>query len=142
MIVPPEVLTMAFGSVGGFVMRHIAEKRNHEHLQHMAAVNALEAEDESKDKAAERAGLWVRRFLVLSVSFGAIFAPFLLSTCSDTPTVVQYTEKARGLLGWIFGGEGKQVMRFKEITGYLLSEEVLHAFFAIIGFYFGQSVRK
>lgn len=96
------------------------------------AIKTQAAADESADRAEARGGTggtWVRRFIVMSVLFAIVGAPFILSFFGISTFV-------EGEYGGIFGLFTDQ---FKEVKGFLLVTELRTALIAIIGFYFGQS---
>ena len=88
------------------------------------------ADDDSADRAAVRGGIWMRRFIVVSIMLAVVYFPLLLSYSGGT-TVVETERAPWDFLGIFTGG-------FEEVRGYLIMPEVRTAVLAIIGFYFGQ----
>ena len=132
---------MGASAIGGFLMKQQAEGRKERHAEHLRAIEGFRFLEESRGRAAGVPGKWIRRFLVASIVFAVILAPFLVAVFSEAATVVQYTE-SRG--GWLWGlfGPGRERMRFEPITGYLLTAETRHALLAVVAFYFGQAAAK
>jgi hypothetical protein len=141
--IPTELATMGISAIAGFVFRYMAERAKERKEILSEAIEALKVSDASRDAAAERGnradgatgGTQIRRFLVVSVIFAIIFAPFVLSFIS-IPTVVELTHQTGGFLGL---GK-KTVTEFVEINGFLIAPEVRSCVPAIIGFYFGQAI--
>lgn len=135
-----ELLTMLFGSVTGFIFRYMAERAKEKADFYQAALKMKAAEDDSSDRAAQReptdVGKWVRRIIVVSVLFGVILAPFILSLIGLSTIVQVETENP----SWFFGmfGGGTEIS-FIELKGYLMSQEVRQTLTAIVGFYFGNA---
>ena len=133
---------MGGSSVLGFAMRSMATARKMNHVRSMAAITRrFRHAEESADSAAARPGAWVRRGLVVSIVFATILAPFILGY-TDTPIVYQYVENVKGLLALILGGQGKEIVTFRSIDGYLITDTMEHCLAAIFGFYFGQGIGK
>lgn len=139
---PVEILTMFGGSVVGFFFKLVAKRLENEQKRFEMLMKAQKAADESADSAVKRvsidAGKWVRRLIVISVLFGVILAPFII-TFFSYPIVVEDIITKKVLFG-LLGTKTEPV--FVEINGYLLVPEIRQALTAIIGFYFGQSTVK
>ncbi len=135
-----ELLTLLGGGITGFIFRYLAERAKEKAEFYRMAIGAKKASDESADAAAKREpmdyGKWVRRIIVMSVLFGVILAPFILSLIG-VPSIVQIEEIKDTWLWGIFGG-GTEI-KFVEIQGYLMAPEVRQTLTAIIGFYFGNA---
>ena len=138
---PVELITMGASAIGGFLMKQQAEARKERHAEHMRAMEGITMAENSRMRAANIPGKWIRRFLVASIVFAVILAPFLLTAFSDASTVVQFSE-TRG--GWLWGlfGPAKEKVHFQPLDGYLVAPETRHALLAIIAFYFGQAAAK
>jgi hypothetical protein len=139
---PVEILTMFGGSVVGFFFKLVAKRAEMEQKRFEMLMKAQEAADKSADKAVKRVGIeagkWVRRLIVISVLFGVILAPFII-TFFNHPIVVEDIITKKVLWG-LLGTKTEPV--FVEIQGYLLVPEIRQALTAIIGFYFGQATIK
>ena len=135
-----ELITMIGGTIVGFIFRYLAERAKERHELFKRAIAWKAAEDESADKAAKRVpvdvGKWVRRAIVMSVLFGVILAPFVLSLLGYSTVVEVETQSPEWLFG-LFGG-GTEVL-FVELDGYLMVPEVRQTLTAIVGFYFGNA---
>tara|TARA_R110002051_G_scaffold323534_2_gene417513 strand:+ start:246 stop:656 length:411 start_codon:yes stop_codon:yes gene_type:complete len=129
---PIELLSLIGGGVSGFVFKLIGTMVERQSALAELAIKTQAAADVSADRAEARGGAggtWVRRFIVMSVLFAIVGAPFILSFF-EISTFVE------GEYGGIFGLFTEQ---FKEVKGFLLVTELRTALLAIIGFYFGQS---
>ncbi len=126
----PELLSLLAGGASGFVMKLIASQQAHSQAMFERSLVAAEAADLSADKAAARGGIWMRRFIVVSVMLAVIYFPLVVSMLNGVTTIE--TERAPWDLFGIFTGG------FEEVKGYLIMPEVRTAVLAIIGFYFGQ----
>jgi len=140
MPIPLELLTMFGGSITGFIFRFMAERAKDRQDQFKMMMDRHKAEEDSRNKAVERvpidAGKWVRRAIVISVLFGVILAPFILSIFGYSTIVEVEQEKSDFLFG-LFGGGGERI--FVELQGYLIVPEVRQTLSAIVGFYFGSA---
>ena len=141
-MIPAEIMTMFGGSVVGFFFKIVAKRAENEQKRFEMLMKEKEAADISADKAVERvsvdAGKWVRRLIVVSVLFGVILAPFVV-TFFNHPIVVEELVTRKILWGLL--GTKTEPM-FVEVEGYLLVPEIRQALTAIIGFYFGQATVK
>ena len=138
-----ELITMGVSTLAGFAMRYMAESRKEAHARQTDRIERFNAEEDSKKRAEAIFAPFIRRFLVISIVFAVVFATFIIAVWfPETPVVIQYTEVVKGLGARIFGGEGREVNRFVAVHGYVVTEEVRHALFAIIGIYCGQSVGR
>jgi hypothetical protein len=139
MPVPPELLTMGFGTVTGFLFKFMAERAKQREQQFKMMIQSRELAVKEADAASKRdgeSGKWVRRFIVMSTMFGVILAPFVLALF-DYPIFMQITEEKNKYVFGLFGG-GTET-KFVELGGYLIIPEVRQTLSAIIGYYFGQS---
>ena len=138
-MIPAEILTMAGGSVVGFFFKLVAKRAENEQKRFEMIMKEKKFADESADNAVNRvsvdAGKWVRRLIVVSVLFGVILAPFIV-TFMNHPIVVEEIITKKILWG-LLGTRTEPV--FIEVNGYLLIPEIRQALTAIIGFYFGQA---
>jgi hypothetical protein len=135
-------MTMFGGSVVGFFFKLVAKRAENEQKRFEMMMKEKKMADESADNAVKRvsvdAGKWVRRLIVVSVLFGVILAPFVV-TFFHHPIVVEELV-TRKILWGLLGTKTEPV--FVEIEGYLLVPEIRQALTAIIGFYFGQATVK
>jgi hypothetical protein len=137
-----DLLVMGASSALGFVFRFLAESRKAKDEALKRAIQSQEASTKSADAAAERGGsggIWVRRFIVVSVVLAVIGFPFIASFFS-VPTFVEVTESSRA---WLFGLiGGKERVSYHQVDGYLLVEENRIVLLAVSSFYFGQAAGK
>jgi len=135
-------MTMAGGSLVGFFFKLVAKRAENEQKRFEMIMREKKFIEESVNNAVERvpieAGKWVRRLIVVSVLFGVILAPFVV-TFLNHPIVVEELV-TRKILWGLLGTRTEPV--FIEIEGYLLVPEIRQALTAIIGFYFGQATVK
>ena len=141
-MIPVEIMTMAGGSLVGFFFKLVAKRAENEQKRFEMIMREKKFIEESVNNAVERvpieAGKWVRRLIVVSVLFGVILAPFVV-TFLNHPIVVEELV-TRKILWGLLGTRTEPV--FIEIEGYLLVPEIRQALTAIIGFYFGQATVK
>ena len=141
-MVPVEILTMGGGALVGFFFKLVAKRAENEQKRFEMIMREKNFIEESANNAVKRvpieAGKWVRRLIVVSVLFGVILAPFVV-TFFNHPIVVEELV-TRKILWGLLGTRTEPV--FIEIEGYLLVPEIRQALTAIIGFYFGQATVK
>lgn len=125
-----ELLSLLAGGVSGFVMKLIAFQVQAQQELFKQTMAWIPVADESADKASSRGGIWMRRFLVVSIMLAVVYFPLIMAF-AEIDTVVETERAVWDIFGIFTGG-------FEEITGYLIMEEVRSAVMAIIGFYFGQ----
>ena len=137
---PIELITMAAGGLTGFIFRYMAERAKERAELWKFAINQKKAEDDSADKAAKRVpvdvGKWVRRAIVVSILFGVVLAPLILSLLGQS-TIVEVETTGDEWLWGLFGGGSETI--FVELEGYLMVPEVRQTLSAIVGFYFGNA---
>ena len=122
-------------------MRKASEDRKDRHIEHLASIQRLEVGEKSRTRAGSVVGPWIRRFLVVSMVFAVIIAPFVIAVFTDKSTVFQYTESPRGFFAGLFGRVSEHY-HFEPLKGYVLSSETRQALMAVIAFYFGQGAAK
>jgi len=141
-VIPVEILTMGGGALVGFFFKLVAKRAENEQKRFEMIMREKNFIEESANNAVKRvpieAGKWVRRLIVVSVLFGVILAPFVV-TFFNHPIVVEELI-TRKILWGLLGTRTEPV--FIEIEGYLLVPEIRQALTAIIGFYFGQATVK
>ena len=141
-MIPAEILTMGGGAFVGFFFKLVAKRAENEQKRFEMIMREKKFIEESANNAVKRvpieAGKWVRRLIVVSVLFGVILAPFVV-TFFNHPIVVEELI-TRKILWGLLGTRTEPV--FIEIEGYLLVPEIRQALTAIIGFYFGQATVK
>ena len=133
---------MGGGALVGFFFKLVAKRAENEQRRFEMIMKDKHFVEESANNAVKRvpieAGKWVRRLIVVSVLFGVILAPFVV-TFFNHPIVVEELI-TRKILWGLLGTRTEPV--FIEIEGYLLVPEIRQALTAIIGFYFGQATVK
>lgn len=133
---------MGASSALGFVFRFLAEGRKAKDEALKRAIDAQRASSESADAAEKRGGaggVWVRRFIVISVVSAVIGFPFIASFF-NVPTFVEINEESRSFLFGLVGGKDK--IMYHQVDGYLLVKENRTVLLAVSSFYFGQAAGK
>lgn len=139
-MIPLELMTMAGGSIIGFVFRYMAERAKERQQQFEMMMKKEKMAEETRAAASQRdagdSGKLIRRIIVILILFGVILAPFILALLGK-PTIVEINEEKATFLFGLFGGGTED--RFIELPSYLLVPEVRQSLMAIIGFYFGSA---
>jgi len=139
-MIPMELITLATGSLTGFLFRFMAERAKDRQAQFEMLIAKKNADEESRTKASERenndSGKFIRRVIVMSILFGVVLAPFILALLGKSSIVEIDIEKPSYFFG-LFGG-GTETS-FVEMPSYLLIPEVRESLMAIIGYYFGSA---
>lgn len=133
------------GAILGHIFRRVAlqhkermEERGQLHEQRMAELDVVVA-----DRNAARGmagGTLIRRFIAFSIFAFVCWALYFFAY-TDLPIQVGETvERSGGILRDIFGG-AKEKLKFHEVHGLVLHPEHWTVVRALIGFYFGQSIK-
>lgn len=138
-----EILTFLGTGTMTFLMRFWENRAKEKQENFKMAMGKHEAFDKSADAAAKRvpidAGKINRRFMVFSLTFAVILAPFLLALM-NTPILVEVEVQRREWLFGLVGGGTKT--EFVPILGYPILNVVTHLFSVVGGWYFGSKVAK
>ena len=141
-MIPTEILTLFGGSITGFIFKFMAQRSQDNQKKFEMLMDRNKFAEDTRNAAAKRAtgsaGSWVRRFIVISIMFGVILAPFM-ATLLSIPVVLE-VDQTKPILFGLFGNRTEKI--FVESLGYVLIPEIRQALTAIIGFYFGQSTVK
>ena len=117
--------------------------------QQAALNNALQrsisqgkADNSNANDAGKRVtgyGVWVRRFIVISIVLSFVYFPFF-SAYSNMPQMVE----VKTTIGGYFWGlwPKRIIVDFIPITGYLMQDDTKEIMKAIMFFYFGKSGAK
>ena len=127
-----ELLAMIGGSASGFVFKLIGTLAANQQANLAMLLKRQKATDVSQNAAAKRGGEWVRRFIVVTVLFGVVVAPFLLAHSPEGVTV----GKEQNFFG-LFNNTS-----YETLSGYVILPEIRQTVLAIVGFYFGSSTVK
>lgn len=141
-LMTPELLSLLFGSLTGFIFKTIAIREQNKADQFNRMMTAIDKADNSADKASQRdgeSGKWIRRVIVLAVLFSVILAPFVLALLKE-PVVSQLVVRTPSYFFGLFGGNEKTV--FVKTYGYLMIPEIRTCFLSICGYYYGQAAAK
>lgn len=137
-----EIITLFAGSLVGFIFKFMAQRAKDNQAKFEMLMKQYQFSEDSRNNAANRdkskAGQWVRRFIVISIMFGVILAPFI-ATLVSIPVVLEVNTEKPVFFG-LFGTRTEKI--FVETLGYVLIPEIRQSLTAIIGFYFGQSTVK
>jgi hypothetical protein len=128
-----ELLAMLGGGVSGFVMKLIAAQVQNQAVMFDRMLQKQEVADTSADKAKERGGTWMRRFITVSTVFAIIIAPFIFAFTDVGVTIQTQTSGFLGLF---------KTVRWENVHGFVVLPEVRQTALAIVGFYFGSSQVK
>jgi hypothetical protein len=128
-----ELLAMLGGGVSGFVMKLIAAQVQNQATMFERMLQKQELADASADRAKERGGTWMRRFITVSTVFAIIIAPFIFAF---TDVGVSIQSETNGFLGLF------KTVRWENVQGFVVLPEVRQTALAIVGFYFGSSQVK
>ena len=128
-----ELLAMLGGGVSGFVMKLIAAQVQNQATMFVRMLQKQELADASADRAKERGGTWMRRFITVSTVFAIIIAPFIFAF---TDVGVSIQSESNGFLGLF------KSVRWENVQGFVVLPEVRQTALAIVGFYFGSSQVK
>jgi hypothetical protein len=138
-----ELISLFGGALAGFIFKFMAQRAADRQAQFEMFIKTIQEKDTSADKAAARsndaAGQWARRLIVISILFGVILAPFIM-TLIGKPISVEVQTPVKEYIFGLFSTGGKTV--YYELQSYLLIPEVRQALMAIVGFYFGQGAAK
>ena len=125
-----ELLAMLGGSVSGFVMKMIATQMQNQTRLFEQTLKMQGAADDSADRAAGRGGIWMRRFITVTVLFAIVVAPFIFAF---TDVGVSIQRETAGFLGFF------KTMKWDTVQGFVILPEIRQTALAIVGFYFGNS---
>lgn len=128
-----ELLAMLGGGVSGFVMKLIAAQVQNQATMFERMLQKQELADASADRAKERGGTWMRRFITVSTVFAIIIAPFIFAF---TDVGVSIQSESNGFLGLF------RTVRWENVQGFVVLPEVRQTALAIVGFYYGSSSIK
>lgn len=136
------------GAIAGYVFSAISQARKQAHEEKLALIDsalkvAAEA-DKSANEAAKRdnsaVGSRVRQFIIVSLVFSFVIAPFILCFFGDIPVAVEREQTYGGYFWGIIPEYSRQIVEY--VKGFYIPAEFKTAFMAIVGFYFGRSAAK
>jgi hypothetical protein len=135
-IMTTELLAMLGGGASGFIFKLIGTMVSNQQVLTEGLIKKQKASDDSADRADKRGGpggAWVRRFIVITVLFGVVVAPFLLAHSGDGVTVASEYSKWFGLMKGV---------NYETLYGYVILPEIRTSIITIVSFYFGSSTVK
>ena len=135
------------GALVGGILTWISQARKESHERQLALIEEarknVESADASADKAASRdntnSGTRIRQFIIVSLIFSFIVAPFILCWFK-VPMAVEYSKQTGGYLWGLIPEVTRYAIEY--VNGFYIPAEFKTAFMAIIGFYFGRSAAK
>ena len=136
---PIEATLGIISTVGGFVMKHMAQKRANQHALLKMSIQQTRELSLSANLAAKRSSPWLRKFAavtVLLVAFGGIL---LVSFFPDIPVSMPYDKTAKSFLGIFKWGGGKEVLI---ANGFVIEEWFKFSVITIVHFLFGSGCAK
>lgn len=138
----PELISLIGGGVVGFLFKYWAQRAQDQKEIFERLIKANAQTTENQDKAVKRVpidvGRNVRRLIVLSCLFAVVAAPFVLPFFGIPTFVELKQDQPEGLFGVI---PKTYKYYFIEVPGYFLAKENREVLLAVVGFYFGSSVK-
>lgn len=126
-----SLFAMGGSALFGFIFKLIANHQENKAKQQELLIAGVKASDESMDKAAKRAGIWMQRFVVLVMI--SLFA-YLVSGAGE-PTNIVETIKGQSFLWGLW--ETKPETVITAVNGAILDDTTRTAVLSIISFLFG-----
>jgi len=140
--IPVELLSMLGGAATGFLFKawSVAQQNKKEMFQ--MAMQKNEQQNKFMDAAAARTndsyGKTTRRLITIFIMI--MFLALIFMPLFDVKTVVESTPQTKSVLWGLIEWSSK--IKYTEIGGYLLTNEMRQALLAIISFYYGQGAAK
>lgn len=142
-----DIFTGALGGMeplaiagGGFIMKYMAEARASRSEDFQMAMKALGASSDAADKAADRGGAIMRRFIVVTVFLTLFGGLFWFAGDADIETTYAYITPIKERVFGLFQGGGK--LKTLTTNGFLVTPEMWRMAINICFFYFGAGVAK
>jgi hypothetical protein len=138
-VITTELISLFGGAITGFIFRIIALKAEESKNRFDRMMSAIDKQDESADKAANRDadfGKVIRRMIVMSVIFSIVISPFVMAILG-IPTYLEVSYQDGGGMFGLLADKTKTA--FVEISGNLITTEIRQCLIAITGFYFGSA---
>jgi len=115
-MIPTEILTLFGGSITGFIFKFMAQRSQDNQKKFEMLMDRNKFAEDTRNAAAKRAtgsaGSWVRRFIVISIMFGVILAPFM-ATLLSIPVVLE-VDQTKPILFGLFGSRKEKIFLDKE----------------------------
>ena len=113
-----ELISLFGGAITGFIFRIIALKAEESKNRFDRMMNAIDKQDESADKAANRDpdfGKVIRRMIVMSVIFSIVISPFVMAILG-IPTYLEVSyQDGGGLFGFLADKTKTAMLKFLAI---------------------------
>lgn len=113
-----ELMTMGGSALLGWLLKYLSNQQEN-------TFKLLKQDEESREAASKRGGVWVRRFIVLVMMFIFTFIVVAPAFIPGLNTVIVNE-------GWFF-------TTTTEIKGIVYDQTIREILLAIIGYYFGTS---
>jgi hypothetical protein len=145
---PLELVTMLGSTVLGGVMsiwgQSIkAKEAQQKMLMERANFNAQQVNTARDAGSKDKHFAWTRRLIALSSVFAIIVLPKLVAVWyPDVAVYVGYTEVQSNFFSNLFGGGGKEVVKWQMAQGFVITPLDTHIVSAIVGLYFGAGFTK
>ncbi|MGD9381569.1 MAG: hypothetical protein PVI03_03920 [Candidatus Thorarchaeota archaeon] len=140
MAIPVEIITALGGVLIGGVLKLWGMKQQAQVEQNRFFYQMSNLKEESfqaaraiKDKHTQ----WTRRIIALTAVFSIILLPKLAAIFSDITVTVGWTEIESGFL---FFTDDKETLRWRELSGLVITPLDTHFCSLIAGMYFGGSL--
>lgn len=134
-----EMIGFIGGSLGGFVMKAIAQNMANKKEMFKMMLQKNEQANKMANEAVKRTptnfGKVTRRVIVFVIL--GLFAILPFVPLFDVSTVVETTYKTPEFLWGMFGGNERT--KFEVLNGYYFSESIRTTLLMITGFYFGTA---
>lgn len=142
---PFELITLLSSTLIGFLtalvgLRMKLAAQTQKHLMQSAGLQKEMWADAREYGLKDKGFAWTRRLIALMSVFAIILLPKLVAVwMPDINVTLGWTEWKPGFL---FFTEGRNVIEWKAVTGFVLTPLDTHLVSAIVGLYFGGSIMK
>ena len=126
-----EIVGLGGSATLGFIFKFISNMQQDSYKQKMAMLGAVE---ESREKASNRSGVWIRRLIVLTLM--GILA-VIATGIGNMPTNIVTIEPGISFLWGLFETSRETIVT--PIVGGMYDETIRLSILSIIGYYFGTT---
>jgi hypothetical protein len=120
-----------------------AKQQQNEMLLQRANFSATQVNEARNAGSKDKHFAWTRRLIALSSVFAIIVLPKLVAVWyPEVAVFVGYTEMQGNFFSNIFGGEGREVIKWQMAQGFVITPLDTHIVSAIVGLYFGAGFTK
>ncbi len=138
--IPVEIITTLGGVLVGGLLKIWGMKQQGQIEQNrfLLAMSSLKGKAQESARSVTNIHIqWTRRIIALTVVFSVILLPKLAALFTDITISVGWTEWESGFL---FFTDGKEVLRWRELSGLVITPLDTHFLGLIAGMYFGGSL--